>query len=161
MKSNNELIEFFSIVKKFDNDIDNEVIIPIVMNDFFEIMETKTIEEIFILLYCLDDDSKRLDITWFICDGIISQYLKNANFFFFFFLENVKIIYPHATNVSIYILQPILKNNPEARKLLCESLESADKESLSIFKEIYLLMIEEDNTYSDECILSKLNMTSS
>lgn len=162
MKQKDEIIALFSRIKKFSNEEENDVVIPEMMDYFFDITESEDDSDFVLLFYCLDDSTKRFDMTQFVCEGILSFYYnRKSPYFFKILLENIYLIYPNAIQKTKNILMVILNDNQEARNLLCESLESADKESLSIFKEIYLLMIEEDNTYSDECIVSKLNMTSS
>ena len=123
---------------------------------FFDATESMDMSYSMCLLYGIDDETKRLDITQFINDGIISIYYKHKNKFFQYFLKNIEKIYPHAIHMTINILSPIIYDDLEARNLLSNSLDSIDSEKIKIFKEIYLLMIEEDEQFYDEKIMEKL-----
>ena len=161
MKTKDEIAKFLQQNRLFEENDNLYVIFP-ELSQYQSLMVNSTnIEDLVVLMYALDDKTKNFEITQLFCDGIVSFYYKNPKRFFRTFLENITILYPHAVRMATEILFPILYSDFQARRYLCSDLDDIKMENGRIFKEIYFLMIEEDNTYSDEYILSKLNMTSS
>ncbi len=158
----NEYFDFFTKNRKFENDENNEIIIPQVFQICFKLAEVNSLEIINMvcLLNGLDDETKRLDMTQFIYDVIISFYDHFPDVFFPTLLNNINLIYPHAKQKTVDFLMPMLYNDQKVQQQLCDSLDSINIQNLKIFKEIYLLMIDEDEVFYNEKIMNKLNFSS-
>jgi hypothetical protein len=159
-----KMIDFFSSNKLFEDYNYVYDITPQYTEYIDMIANSENQEDFIILLYGLDDNVVLFEFTEVIIDNIGSFYYsenRNKKKFFIILLNNIKIVYPHAMTMIAYVLKPILYNNDlEAKKLLCDSLDTIEVEKLKIFKEIYLRMIEEDSSYKDDCIMSKLGIVS-
>lgn len=160
MKTKKELISFLTKIRRFEQGQNYDILVPELMNDCFDVTDSSDPENMICLLYGLDDDSNRFDMTQFMCESIIFFYYKDSSTFFLPILKNINIIYPHAIHMIINVLSPILYDDMEARKLLCDSIDVIEAEKIKIFKEIYLLMVDEDKIFYDECIMGKLNAVS-
>lgn len=157
MKTKKEIAAFFAKNRLFEeSEILYEEIIPQLSDYQTFLVGDSDVENFPILMHALDDNTEMFEITQIFIESISLFYYNFKQLFFSIFLENINIIYPHAIKMTNNILSPILYDDNEARELLCNSIEVANKDSVKIFKEIYFQMIEEDTNYYDERITSKL-----
>ena len=156
-----EVIDFFKENRLFDNYEFIHEISPLMIKYIEFISESKDQEDFILLMFALDDNTNLFEFTNVFIENIHCFYFnRNKKMFFEIFLHNIEIIYPHAIQMTRNILAPIIYDDNEARNFLYESLCIVDEPKAKIFREIYLVMIQEDKKFYDDKIMSTLNLSS-
>jgi hypothetical protein len=142
-------IEFLQQLQS-NNDFDNSdhALGAFYLNNYRDIsdkiFDTKNVEYIICIMQTMKDWFEGIDD---IGDRLIDFAKKNdSKAFLAFFLKNIEVMYPHAIRSIRYIFIHFLQMKI-FKPYVYENFVKLSSEQKKIFKEIYLLVLEEDREY--------------